>query len=70
MELDTGRPRNRLRLSGRRRVGKGIHFERAFTLSAERREDVLFLLLPERLSLPGEEMQEQHKCRVETAVGH
>lgn len=69
-KLDTGRPRNGLSLGGRRGVGEGVHFERALTLGTEGREDELLLLLSKRLSLPGEEMQEKYKRRVETAVGH
>jgi hypothetical protein len=70
MELDTGRPRNGLSLGGRRSVGKGIHFERALTLSTEGRKDKFLFLLSKRLSLPSEKMQEKYECRVETAVGH
>lgn len=70
VKLNTGRPRNGLSLSGRRSVGKGVHFERALTLSTEGREDELLLFLSKGLSLPGEEMQEKYKRRVETAVGH
>lgn len=70
VKLDTGRPRHGLGLSGRRGVSNGVHFERALTLSTEGREDELLLPLSKRLSLPGEEMQEKYKRRVETAVGH
>ena len=70
MEFGTNRPRNGLSLSGRRGVAKGVHFERALTLSTEGREDELLLLLSKRLSLPGEEMQEKYKRRIETTVGH
>jgi hypothetical protein len=70
MKLDTGRPRNGLSLGGRSGVRNGVHFERALTLSTERREDMLLLLLPERLSLPSEEVQEEYECRVEAAVSH
>ena len=70
VELDTSRPRNSLRLRRGRRVAQSIHLERALTLSTERREDVLLLFLAQRLSLPGEEMQEKHQRRIQTAVGH
>lgn len=70
MKLDTSRPRDGLSLSGRRGVRNGVHFERALTLSTEKREDMLLLFLPERLSLPGEEVQEKYKRRVEAAVSH
>lgn len=70
VELDTSRPRNSLRLRRSRRVAQSIHLERALTLSTERREDVLLLFLPQRLSLPGEEVQKEHKCRVQAAVRH
>lgn len=72
VQHDTGRPRNGLGLRGRRGVGNGVHFERALTLSTEGRKDellLLLLLLSKTLSLPGEEMQQKYKCRVETAVG-
>ena len=62
IKFDTGRPRNGLGLSRRRSVGKGVHIERALTLRAEGRENELLLLFSERLSLPGEEMQEKYKC--------
>lgn len=70
MELDTSRPRNSLCLRRRRRVAQGVHLERALTLSTEGREDVLLLFLAQRLSLPGEEVQEKHQRRIQTAVGH
>jgi hypothetical protein len=70
LELDTRRPRDRLSLGGRGGVRDRVHLERAFTLSTERGEDVLLLLFSKRLSLPGEEMQEKDKRRVETAIGH
>lgn len=70
MELDTSRPRDDLSLGRRRGVLDGVHLEGAFTLSTERREDMLLLLFPEGLALPGEEVQQKHERRVETAVGH
>lgn len=70
MKLDTSRPRDGLSLRGRRGVFDGVHLEGAFTLSTEWREDMLLFLLAEGLALPGEEVQEKHQRRVETAVGH
>lgn len=56
MELDPSRPWNSLSLRGRRSVLDGVHFEGAFTLSTEWREDMLLFLLAEGLALPGEEV--------------
>jgi hypothetical protein len=70
VELDTGRPRNGLSLSRCSSIGKGVHLEGALTLSTERREYMLLLFFPKRLSLPGEEVQEKYKRRIKAAVGH
>ena len=70
IELDTGRPRNGLGFHRRRGISNSVHFKRALTLSTEGRKDVLLLFLSKSLSLLGEEMQPEYKCRIETAVGH
>lgn len=69
-ELDARRPGDRLGLGGRGSVADGVHLERALPLGSEGREDVLLGLFAEGLALPGEEVQEEHQGRVETAVGH
>lgn len=70
MKFNTSRPGDGLSLGRRGSVLDGVHFERALALGTERREDVLLLLLPERLPLPSEEVQEKHKSRVKPSVCH
>lgn len=70
VELDAGRPWDSLGLSRRRGIRNGVHLEGALSLGPERRKDLLLSLLAQGLSLPGKEVQEEHKGRVEAAVSH
>lgn len=51
-------------------VVERMHALGALTLGTEWWEDKLLLSLTEWLTLPGEEVQEEHQGRVESAVGH